>query len=638
MARLIIKEGPGRGTVYELVEETVTVGRDPTNVIQIPSETVSRTHVIISRVAGAEGEAWAVKDMHSKNGVLVNGKRVREATLQSGDEIRLGEALLGLILREFDPLPTSDETPAGKELTVRDVLGQDALARRPAAARATVEMERDPKLALAALLALSSLSSSAKSYAELFETITVAIEQSVAPHRTVPILFDEKKGLLRPWVSQRGEFDKVLARIPISTTVVKYVQKHRAAILSEAAQEDARLSEARSITAHEITSAMCAPMQIGDRMLGAIYVDRLGDAEHFTKDDLKLLTAFATQAAVAIENVRMRDEMGRERYVREKEARGEYDIVGECDAMQQVFRFIGKAAPTEASVLIEGDSGTGKELVARAIHLNSRRRHKPFEAVNCAAMPPNLLESELFGHVRGAFTGADKNRPGRFELADGGTLFLDEIGELPESSQSKLLRAIETGVLRRVGDVKDMQVNVRVLAASNKHLATEVKEGGFREDLYFRLNVLKVLLPPLRDRAGDIGQLAEHYLKHFAEKCGRMKLRFDARVLKCFAAHPWPGNVRELKNAVERMVVMAEGDVLSLDDVPYEVRTGSPAGETDTIPAGEPGGELPPLREVEKRHVARVMRHTAGNKKEAARILGIDRSTLYAKLKAYGIT
>ena len=635
MARLIVREGPGRGTAYELVEDAVTIGRDPSNVIQIPSETVSRAHAVIKRQSDGEGESWVIQDLQSKNGVVVNTRRVKRATLSSADEIRLGETVWMFIERDFGPLESRDMTDAGDTLLMRDVLRGDALGARPIGAESALAAG-DTQKRLLALLELGRLASSAKSYPELFQAINAAAEQNLRPHRTVPILFDERKGLLRPWISHRGEFEQHLAKIPISSTIVNYVRENRAAILSEAAQKDDRLRDARSIATHEITSAMCAPIQLGDRLLGAIYVDRLGDADRFTKADLELLTAIAVQAAVAVENVRIRVEMGRERYMREKEARGAYDIVGQCDAMQTVFRFIAKAAPTDASVLIEGESGTGKELVARTIHLNSSRRHQPFEAVNCAAMAPSLLESELFGHVRGAFTGADRDRPGRFELADGGTLFLDEIGELPENSQSKLLRVIESGEIRRVGDVKDRKVDVRVLAATNKTLADEITAGRFREDLYFRLNVLKICLPPLRERPGDIRLLAEQFLKHFAEKCGRPKLRFEERILALFEGYPWPGNVRELKNAIERMVVMAEGETLGLEDVPFEIRFGGAAGAAvgAETPAAE-GKALPPLRDVERTHIERVLQYTGGNKKEAARILGIDRSTLYARLKTF---
>ena len=636
MAKLIIKEGPGRGTAYELTDESVTIGRDPTNVIQIPSETVSRTHAILSSAEAGGGDVWTIKDMHSKNGMFLNGQRVESATLGSGDQIRLGEALLSFILRDFEAIGEDGLAQDDDTMQVRDRIERDTIMMQPGGAGVTAEVGPDPQQTLMGLLEFNGKAAGARSYADLFEALSAAIEKYVQPHRTVPILFDEKKGLLRPWVRQKGEFDKVLARIPISSSIVRYVQQHRCAVVSESTQKDERFMDARSVATNEIASAMCAPLLIGNRLLGAVYVDRLGDAERFASADLKLLSAFAVQAAVAVETVRMREEVGRERYVREKEARGEYDIVGECEAMQRIFRFISKAAPTDASVLIEGESGTGKELVARAVHLNSQRRHQPFEAVNCAAMAPTLLESELFGHVRGAFTGADKNRPGRFELADGGTLFLDEIGELPESSQSKLLRVIETGELRRVGDVKDIQVNVRVVAATNKVLAEEVKKGHFREDLYFRLNVLRVALPPLRARESDMRLLAEHFLKYFAHKCGRQDLRFDEGALKVFEGYPWPGNVREMRNAVERMVVMAEGAVLDVADVPFEIRTAPAPGDDDSVAVAE-GEDLPPLREVEKRHIARVMRQTGGNKKEAARVLGIDRSTLYAKLKAHNL-
>jgi len=635
MARLIVREGPALGTAYELNEDRVSIGRDPSNAIQIPSETVSRNHAALKRTLKGSTETWTIEDLKSKNGVVINGRRVKSATLAAGDEIRLGESALLFMEREFDAIESQDMADRGEPLMMRDVLKADTLATRTLATRESA-LGVDTQKRLLALLELGRLAGTATSYPELFQALCAAVDQNIGPHRTVPILFDEKKGLLRPWMSQRGAFDKHLAKVPISSTIVNYVRKNRAAILSETAQKDDRFRDARSITRHEITSAMCAPIHVGEKLLGAIYVDRLGDAERFTKGDLELLTALAMQAAAAVENVRVREEIGRERYVREKEARGAYDILGQCDAMKKIFRFIGRAAPTEASVLIEGESGTGKELVARAIHVNSKRRHQAFEAVNCAAMAPSLLESELFGHVRGAFTGADRDRRGRFELADGGTLFLDEIGELPESSQSKLLRAIEAGEIRRVGGVKDVKVNVRVLAATNKRLADEISKGRFREDLYFRLNVLKVSLPPLKDRGGDIRLLAEQFLEHFAEKCGRTKLRFNEDVPALFDAYEWPGNVREMKNAIERMVVMAEGEVLTFEDVPFEIRSG---GSTGGMTTGDgfldAEGKPRSLSDVERTHIERVLRYSGGNKKETARILGIDRSTLYAKLKVY---
>ena len=317
--------------------------------------------------------------------------------------------MLTFIEREFDTVEITDAGGAADQLAVRS----ETVAQRPAAVRQTPASGPDAQSRLLALLELAQVAGSARSYPELFGAIVSAIERDLQPHRAVPILFDEQKGLLRPWVSQRGEFDKHLAQMPISSTIVNYVREHRLAILSEATQQDKRLRDAQSIATHQITSAMCAPIQIGDRLLGAIYVDRFGDAERFTQADLELLVAFALQAAVAIENVRMREEIGRERYLREREARGAYDIVGECEAMQSVFRFIAKAAPTDAGVLIEGESGTGKEVVARAIHLQLRTRGTSRSWRSTAPRwRRTLLESELFGHERGAFTGADRDRAG----------------------------------------------------------------------------------------------------------------------------------------------------------------------------------------------------------------------------------
>jgi Nif-specific regulatory protein len=629
MAKLIIREGPGRGTSYEIMGDSAKIGRDPVNDVQVPSETVSRAHAIVEKDP-EDPEAWIVVDLQSKNGVYLNGRRVQKNRLTTGDELRLGEVALTFVEQEFDTIEI-ELSAEGEPLQLRDVYhGQTA-------ERAPTPSVTDSGRRLSALLELNRLAGSARSFPELFNAITGAIQKNLDPHRTVPILFDEQKGNLRPWVSQKGEFDKALARVPISTTIVNMAREKRAGILSEAARDDRRLQGAVSITEHRITSAMCAPIILGERLLGAIYVDRLGDAEPFNRKDLEFLSAFAAQAATAIENVRVREEMGRERYVRERESRGRYDIIGQCTAMEGIYRFISKAAPSDAGVLIEGDSGTGKELVARAVHFNSRRRHQPFEAVNCAAMAPTLLESELFGHVRGAYTGADREKPGRFELADGGTLFLDEIGELPESSQSKLLRVIEMGELRRLGDVRDRRVDVRVLAATNKRLADEVAAGRFREDLYFRLNVLHVSLPPLKERGTDIRLLAEHFLRQYAEKCGRPELRFDDKVRPLFESYSWPGNVRELKNAIERMVVMSERDVLKLEDVPFDIRSGVAMVRGNGGEHVGASGEMLSLKDLEKLHIQRVLRRTGGNKKEAARILGIDRSTLYSKLKAYGL-
>ena len=620
MPSLVVESGPNKGVVYDLCEPSISVGRDPSNAVQLPSDAVSRIHARIE----SSGKGWVLHDCGSRNGTRVNGKPVATVVLAHGDEIVLGETSLRFIEADTRPVP-AEELSDTTTLEVREELSPDAIAqlKQPPPEKGS----KAPRLA--ALLEVSRLVSVARSIGDLFSAITEVVEKHLKPHRTVPILFDESRGMLRPWVKEKSGFYAHLARLPISSTIVSYVQDRRSAVLSQSTAEDRRFRKSRSIVEHRITSALCAPLCIGDKLLGVLYADRLGDAKPFKKEDLELLTAIATQAAVGVENARFHAQTGRERQVWDREVRGRHNLIGESPAIEEVFRFIARAAPSEASVLIEGESGTGKELVARAIHYNSPRQRQPFEAVNCAAMAPGLVESELFGHVKGAFTGADSERPGRFELADGGSLFLDECGELPESTQSKLLRVLEQGEVRRLGDVRDRPVNVRLIAATNKSLRARVESAEFREDLYFRLNVLQVVLPPLRERAQDTEILAAHFLEHFCKKCGRPPMQLAPEVLALLKSYPWPGNIRELKNVIERMVVMAEGPELALEDVPYDLR-GQPA-------AGSPAAADPlrSLAELEREHIDRVLAHTGGNKKEAARLLGIDRSTLYAKLKAH---
>jgi len=364
-----------------------------------------------------------------------------------------------------------------------------------------------------------------------------------------------------------------------------------------------------------------------------LYVDRLGEAESFTIEELEMLNAVGICLAPPLENISFADRLNEECRVLVSEIRNQHNIIGESEAVEQVFTFIEKSASSDACVLITGESGTGKELVARGIHYNSNREGKALEIVNCAALNHTLMDSELFGHTKGAFTDAREEKPGRFELADSGTIFLDEIGELSEESQSKLLRVLETGELRRLGDTADRHVDIRVIAATNRDLSDEMKEGKFRSDLFYRLNVLGMKLPPLRERVGDIEIIANHFLNEFADKCARPELKFSDETMNALTAHDWPGNVRELKNVVERMVVMSSGQVIQLEDVPLEVRgVSAPSGPIDiaTNPLGT-------LAELERVHIIRILQHTSGNKKEAAQMLGIDRSTLYARIKTYEI-
>ncbi len=309
-------------------------------------------------------------------------------------------------------------------------------------------------------------------------------------------------------------------------------------------------------------------------------------------------------------------------------------IIGHSPQMQRVFEILGQVAPTQATVLILGESGTGKELVAQAIHRNSPRKDGPFVAVNCAALSEGLIESELFGHVKGAFTGAVAAKEGRFVYADGGTLFLDEIGDMPLVTQAKVLRAIETREIVPVGGNEPRKVDVRLVAATHRDLAAMVKEGKFREDLLFRLQVITIELPPLREREGDIPLLIDHFLHEFAEQHGRPVRGITPEARALLVRYPWPGNVRELRNVIENMVLLARGEVLDVGDVPRQVaervQPSSPSGATNVL-AGRS------LREVERDLIAANLELMGGNREKTAKVLGIGERTLYRKIKEYGL-
>jgi DNA-binding NtrC family response regulator len=305
-----------------------------------------------------------------------------------------------------------------------------------------------------------------------------------------------------------------------------------------------------------------------------------------------------------------------------------YQIVGNSPAVRRVLQLIEKVAPTDATVLARGESGTGKELVARAVHGNSPRRDKPLVTVNCATLQEQLLESELFGHERGAFTGADRAKPGLFEVAEGGTLFVDEVAEMSPALQAKLLRVLEDGHYRRVGDTRERRADVRVVAATNKPLEEEIKAGRFRDDLFHRLNVIAVTLPPLRDRREDIPLLVDHLLR--TRRLGAAPFAVDPAATDVLTRYDWPGNVRELANVLERAQILAEGSTITLDDLPENLSaTAGPPGAVPESPDA--------LEAVERQHVAEILRRSGGNKVQAAKALGVSRRTLYRLIDKHGL-
>ncbi|MBZ4419839.1 sigma 54-interacting transcriptional regulator [Myxococcus sp. RHSTA-1-4] len=402
------------------------------------------------------------------------------------------------------------------------------------------------------------------------------------------------------------------------------------------------------MTGYRTNSLLAVPLRDADGALyGVLQVLNRRGGDNFTAEDTERLTAIASQVSTALQSTTLYQELQRAKDQPQAPVGYFFNhIIGESPQLQSIYRLVRKAAPTDATVLLRGESGCGKELFARAIHVNGPRRDQPFIKVDCAALPATLIENELFGHERGAFTGADHRVPGKFEAANGGTVFIDEIGELPLPVQGKLLRVIQDREFERVGGTQAVKVDVRIVAATHRDLARMVAEGRFREDLYYRIKVVEVVLPPLRERgAEDIERLARHFVATVARRNRLPPPKLSAAALERLKRYRWPGNVRELENCIESAVVLCEGEILEehlpLPNVdrpapaPVTAAPALPAPDEERAP-GEAAGLLP-LAEVERRHILRVLDAVKGNRTAAARVLEIGRNTLARKLKEYGL-
>lgn len=408
----------------------------------------------------------------------------------------------------------------------------------------------------------------------------------------------------------------------ISRSIVQGVIDSQKEVLTVDATTDPRFSGSESVIFKQIRAVVCVPFLIRGKILGAIYLDSKMRREGFTQDTLSFLKAFSNLAAIAIENAQLMATLRDENYQLRSEVQRTYqfqEIVGNSTRMQEVFELLGKIINSDISVLLEGESGTGKELVARALHYNGPRRDKPFITQFCGNLSETLLESELFGHKRGAFTGAISDKKGLMEIANGGTFFLDEIADVPPSVQAKILRVLQDGEYRRVGDTETRKVDVRFVSATNKSLAQEVERGNFREDLYYRLNVITVKMPPLRERMGDIPLLVQHFLAKHATKAGERVKKVTPEAMRILDTYHWPGNVRELENALERAIVLSEdGDITPDELVIPRVSKSMRAAKS--------------LKEHEKDFVLRTLDEMNGNKTRTAEVLGVSLRWLHYKL------
>jgi transcriptional regulator with GAF, ATPase, and Fis domain len=408
--------------------------------------------------------------------------------------------------------------------------------------------------------------------------------------------------------------------------MAKVIKTRRPVIISDALHDD-EFASAKSVMQLKLSSVICVPLLDRGRLLGAVYVGNDSIVDLFQADTMKVLTVFAAQASLIIANALLLDELRVEnkRLGEKLELQRFGEIVGTSPPMQQVFRKVEKIAITDISVLITGETGTGKELIAREVHRRSPRAQKPFITINCGAIPANLLESELFGHVKGAFTGAVANKQGKFQAADGGTLFLDEIGEMPLDLQVKILRAIQEKIVVKVGDTRPEPVDIRIIAATNRDLEKEIAEGRFREDLYYRLNVVNVHLPPLRERGEDVLVIARYLLSRYAREYDSKVRGFSPNATVAIRKHNWPGNIRELENRIKKAIVLCESTVIGPDDL---------ALSADALPP------ILTLQEAkdkfQREYINEVLALNNGNRTKTARDLGVDPRTIFRHLEKEG--
>ncbi len=620
---------------------TVTLGRSPTSTIVITDFHLSGDHAQITQV----GDHFVFRDLRSTNGSAIerDGRRLPvdaaarwELALADGDTLLLGNPA--------DPVQVT--VRIGDEAD--DDLGDRLIASRsimdlPAVAD---QIEGSPADALRVYKALQPLGARLEP-GEVIEACVGATFELLQKATHVAILLrseaDKDRYALAVSRERPGSDPRPPGADPVraSRAVLRRVLQDRAAVLTANAQE-ALSSE--SILGGQILSILAVPLWRGDDVIGLIQADNRASAGMFVEGDLEVALLLAAQASLAIDNatlvqrLRVAEERSRGEnvYLKRKQEKIKFDnIIGESPAMKSVIAQLDKVIDTRATVCIEGETGTGKELIAAGIHHQSQRADKMFVAQNCAALPENLLESELFGHKRGAFTSADSDKKGLFEIADGGTLFLDEMGEMPMTLQAKLLRVLQEGTIRPVGATSEKQVDVRIVCATNRDLAAEVEKGRFRQDLYYRLMVFPIKLPPLRERREDIPLLCAHFLKRHAEEYRIDSPGFTQDALDALSSYNWPGNIRELENEIQRLVIQAEpGHWIEITDLSPRLRK---IEGTVTRIAPKQGTLKEMMEQVERWLITEALRDHGNNKTKTAVTLGITREGLHKKLAKFGV-
>jgi transcriptional regulator with GAF, ATPase, and Fis domain len=614
--RLVAVSGPVSGEVFALAGD-MTFGRDAGNTFCLPDPALSRRHCMF---VGTE-RAWTIRDLKSSNGTFVNGVQVSVHALEDGDRIRIGNSVLLFITSSASPAPAVDVVDIDIVApTTRLALDDSAYLRSPGSTGSRTEH------GLRALLLISAAIHSVRREADLHRQL-LSLVAEVIPAAGAAIVLQRPDGGLEV---VEGGANACPGPLAVSRTVILRAIEERTGVLM---RDGASLTQhSPSLSSGNVRSLLCAPIAVREQAFGALYLASLAP-DAFDDDHLQLLTAIARIAAVALENVRQLAALEREADRLHADLTLQHNLVGNSAPMQRVFARLARVARTDATALITGETGTGKELVARAIHLNGVRARRPFVAVNCAALSESLLESDLFGHERGAFTGAITQKKGRVELADGGTLFLDEIGELAPGLQAKLLRVLQEREFERVGGTRPIKVDVRLISATNRNLDEQARSGRFRQDLLFRLNVVTIDMPPLRERRSDIAILAHHFITRTATRAGRQVWDLSPAARACLEAYDWPGNVRELENAIEHAAVLGTTPELLPEDLPEHIvhAAFAPHGATGQATFHNT------VVEAKKAAIVQAFRAAGGSYTEAARLLGIHPNYLHRVVKNLGI-
>ncbi len=656
-AYLVIREGRTWRDVYRLPSgSVVTLGRDAVNRIVLADDRASRSHCQVFE----SDSAWRLRDMDSRNGTSLNGAKVTaEQVLSEGDVIRVGRTELLFTSDISQPLhATSGTADTGTQEQQAGSSDESDLSAEP------LIVERKSKTGLVTEESLLPERSRTTGVRHEFAQLYGLIVKMLAASSVKDLAQDVLNGLLAAVDADIGAVllypedlkdctDPELLRIAayrapdkspyhrVSRKLSQMVLLEQQALLAVDISSNPQQSEFRTLSEMEAKSVICAPIRHSGKTLGLLHLYTLKAGHSVDATSLDLVLAVADQLATTLENLnhkqsltlgleQVRDQNRSLRQLLEIES----DLVGDGQTMRRLRDMIARVAVSDATTLVRGASGVGKELVARAVHFNSNRRNEPFVCLNCAALTETLLESELFGHEKGSFTGATGQKIGKFEQADGGTLFLDEVGEMPLSIQAKFLRVLEGHPFERVGGNAAISVDVRLVAATNRDLEAAVAESSFRQDLFYRLNVLEIVVPTLRQHAEDIPMLAEYFLQRTCRRLGRPSIQISPDAVELLCGYQWPGNVRELRNVIERAIVLTD----KLEIQPADIRlipklAATPEAAVDSSVEFVPTS----LEEMEQKHILRTLKWTNWVKREASEILGINRSTLDRKLDRYGI-